>query len=161
MKRKFLLIVCSLFLCEMLTAQSYHYQYAHDTLGNRISRVYQGSRSTGGDASTPLGMTGVDSLGMTKNDGTFVISTERSEWRDLNKDISSHRTSTVLPETPAEQKGSAFPAITSGRGGHTDTYRGGISAWEPEISPTSGAGVFRTPSSATSSACDCRNAYIG
>ena len=42
MKRKSILIVFLLLLCEVLSAQSYHYQYAHDTLGNRVSRVYQG-----------------------------------------------------------------------------------------------------------------------
>ncbi len=46
MKSKLFLTLCLLLLSGVLSAQSYHYQYAHDTLGNRISRVYQGARSS-------------------------------------------------------------------------------------------------------------------
>ena len=68
MKVRFLIVACLLFLNEVLSAQTYHYQYAHDTLGNRTSRVYQGTRSTGMDV---------------PNEPPYVISTERSEWRDF------------------------------------------------------------------------------
>ena len=43
MKPRYLVAVLLLFLCEPLPGQTHHYQYSHDTLGNRVSRVYQGT----------------------------------------------------------------------------------------------------------------------
>ena len=75
--RRLSLLLIFLFLCEVVFAQTYRYQYAHDTVGNRVSRIYQGARSADEDASTSLGMT-----------QSPAISTERSEWRDPDEKYS-------------------------------------------------------------------------
>ena len=79
MKRRLLLIVSLLLLCEVLSAQTYHYTFSHDTLGNRKLRVYQGVRTAEGEVSTALGMTEEDSPGTTQSP---VIPTGQGEWRD-------------------------------------------------------------------------------
>ena len=43
MKPNHVLSLLALLLSCSLSAQTYHYQYTHDTLGNRVSRVYQGT----------------------------------------------------------------------------------------------------------------------
>ena len=53
MKPRYLVSVLVLFLCESLSGQTHHYQYSHDTLGNRVSRVYQGTVPTKGNGMDP------------------------------------------------------------------------------------------------------------
>ena len=44
MKSRILLLLLALLLSCSVSAQTYHFQYSHDTLGNRVSRVYQGAQ---------------------------------------------------------------------------------------------------------------------
>ena len=43
------LTLAILLICQNLSAQTYHYTFSHDTLGNRLSRVYQGTIPAKGD----------------------------------------------------------------------------------------------------------------
>ena len=44
MNSRIFLLLLALMLSRTVSAQTYHFQYSHDTLGNRVSRVYQGAR---------------------------------------------------------------------------------------------------------------------
>lgn len=42
--KKHLLLLIAIMSCHIVSAQTYHFIYSHDTLGNRTSRIYQGAR---------------------------------------------------------------------------------------------------------------------
>ena len=49
MKRRHLIFLLVLLLpCFTVAGQTYRYNFSHDTIGNRLSRVYQGVRSSDG-----------------------------------------------------------------------------------------------------------------
>ena len=52
MKIRIFLSLLALSMSISLSAQTHHYGYSHDTLGNRVSRVYQGMNAKGGDSSS-------------------------------------------------------------------------------------------------------------
>ena len=89
-----------LLACNICFAQVHHYSFAHDSAGHRVSRVYQGTTRGSGVSATRdsiadgcaeanvvqalSAVTGRNSSGVIQAEHDSVISTERSEWRDLN-----------------------------------------------------------------------------
>ena len=88
MKKRLYFAIALMLVWSSLCAQTYHYTFSHDTLGNRVSRVYQGTRSSGVDASSSLGKT-----------QSPVISTGLSEWRDLDEKYSETAASLIAGDT--------------------------------------------------------------
>lgn len=98
MKRKSILIICLLLLSEVLSAQTYHYQYSHDTLGNRVSRVYQGTVPSKGNVAEQ------DTSSFQKENVTIddIEGTEEPlSYQNAEKDTTKHG---PLVKTPVEKE---------------------------------------------------------
>lgn len=78
MKSPRYILALILLICSIGVAQAQHYQFSHDSVGNRTSRVYQGT-VTGTDAKVAPALSEVTGI-----DSSSVISTGHSEWRDPN-----------------------------------------------------------------------------
>ena len=98
MNTRFLLILLAMLVCCSLSAQTYHYQYSHDTLGNRVSMVYQGTVPSKGNVAEQ------DTSSFQKENVTIddIEGTEEPlSYQNAEKDTTKHG---PLVKTPAEKE---------------------------------------------------------
>ena len=100
--KKLLLLLIAIIICRPVSAQTYRFQYSHDTLGNRVSRVYQGSVSSSGSNTSANVMEFVEErLDATSPEEISPASEEQASSRSSEKDTTGND---PYVKSPAEKE---------------------------------------------------------